>query len=699
MRAGSMEYSEVLAESCVYGEWSAWSPCSASGCEQGGFESRTRVIVQEGSGYGERCQQEQLEEWRQCQGPPCQEDCVMSNWSQWSACSADCDEGSRSRTRFNIKPAKNGGRQCGPAEEWEACNNGPCAQDCVMSEWSAWSQCSADCGEGRRARTRSILTPAKNGGISCGPAEEWEACNDRPCAQDCVMAEWSQWSQCSADCGEGRRARTRFTIAPAKNGGIACGPAEEWEACNDRPCQQDCVMGSWSSWSQCSADCDEGRRARTRSTLTPAAFGGIACGPAEEWEACNNGPCKIDCVMSQWSAWTQCSNDCGKGRRSRSRFVQVQPLNGGQACSPAEEWTVCNNGPCPQDCGYGAWSAWSQCPVCGQASRSRSRPITQNSAFGGSACDFASLAETEACNNSPCPVDCQMTQWSAWSRCSADCDEGRRSRHRQTIVAAAFGGLQCGPAEEWEACNNGPCAQDCVMSEWGAWSQCSADCGEGRRARTRFTLAPAKNGGVSCGPSEEWEACSERPCAQDCVMAEWSQWSQCSADCGEGRRARTRSVVTPALNGGLSCGPAEEWEACSAGPCSKPCQVSQWSSWSSCSAECGEGQQSRRRFITAPAVGNGAACPTLEDLQRCQSAPCREPSVCDNVFSTQFFADGCNAEFILCAKGQEHRKICPEPSRFDIVSKTCKLPKDVPACRNSPPANPPTSFNYGNRHQ
>jgi hypothetical protein len=59
---------------------------------------------------------------------------------------------------------------------------GCCAPvDCVLSNWSAWSEC--ECyyvGEtltcGRRTRTKTVITPASNGGVACGPLIEYEDC-------------------------------------------------------------------------------------------------------------------------------------------------------------------------------------------------------------------------------------------------------------------------------------------------------------------------------------------------------------------------------------------------------------------------------------------------------------------------------------------------------------------------------------------
>ncbi len=107
--------------------------------------------------------------------------------------------------------------------------------NCVVSEWSAWSACSAECGGGTQTRTRTVITPAQYGG-TCPPLSETVACNTQPCPINCVVSEWSEWSACSAECGGGTQTRTRTVIIPAQYGGT-CPPLSETVACNTQPCQ------------------------------------------------------------------------------------------------------------------------------------------------------------------------------------------------------------------------------------------------------------------------------------------------------------------------------------------------------------------------------------------------------------------------------------------------------------------------------
>jgi len=53
--------------------------------------------------------------------------------------------------------------------------------NCAVSGWSAWGSCSKSCGGGSQSRTRSITTPASNGGAACPALSEQQSCNNQAC--------------------------------------------------------------------------------------------------------------------------------------------------------------------------------------------------------------------------------------------------------------------------------------------------------------------------------------------------------------------------------------------------------------------------------------------------------------------------------------------------------------------------------------
>lgn len=57
--------------------------------------------------------------------------------------------------------------------------------NCEWNDWGEWGPCSASCGGGKHIRTRTVATPAMNGGKECGiDSDESESCHDDPCQSE-----------------------------------------------------------------------------------------------------------------------------------------------------------------------------------------------------------------------------------------------------------------------------------------------------------------------------------------------------------------------------------------------------------------------------------------------------------------------------------------------------------------------------------
>lgn len=110
-------------------------------------------------------------------------------------------------------------------------------------------------------------------------------------------------------------------------------------------------------------------------------------------DCCDGTPPVVNCVVSDWSAWSTCVN----GVQTRTRTVIQQPQNGGTACPPLTETRECCT---PVNCVVSAWGPWSEC-VGGQ--QTRTRTVVTPASCGGTACP--SLTETQSCGTPPatCP--------------------------------------------------------------------------------------------------------------------------------------------------------------------------------------------------------------------------------------------------------------------------------------------------------
>ena len=78
--------------------------------------------------------------------------------------------------------------------------------NCAVSEWSAWSSCSSQCGTGSQTRTRTIVTKPTNDGALCPVLVETQDCNINTCPYTIIpwqtIARRKQWDGNFGYCGE-----------------------------------------------------------------------------------------------------------------------------------------------------------------------------------------------------------------------------------------------------------------------------------------------------------------------------------------------------------------------------------------------------------------------------------------------------------------------------------------------------------------
>jgi len=78
---------------------------------------------------------------------------------------------------------------CDNVVETEPCNSGACSRDCTLSNWTAWSSCSAACGGGVQERFRHVVVEAAGADGTC-PLEQGierydrQRCNAQACLGD-----------------------------------------------------------------------------------------------------------------------------------------------------------------------------------------------------------------------------------------------------------------------------------------------------------------------------------------------------------------------------------------------------------------------------------------------------------------------------------------------------------------------------------
>jgi len=170
-------------------------------------------------------------------------DCEVSPWIP-GPCSKTCGGGEQMLSRHITTAASSLGAPCPELTVRRACATRPCPTDCQVSDWNEWSACSAACGEGTRSRTRRVELQPQNGGEPC-PEETIVSttCSERPCdATECVLSPWSAWTSCSRACGGGLRQRSR-SLRNIQGDPEACPKLEDEQRiqylrCNNATCPE-----------------------------------------------------------------------------------------------------------------------------------------------------------------------------------------------------------------------------------------------------------------------------------------------------------------------------------------------------------------------------------------------------------------------------------------------------------------------------
>ncbi|XP_052105775.1 SCO-spondin-like [Mytilus californianus] len=605
-------------------EWSSWNECSVT-CG-GGRKVRDRQCSNPVPQYGGDPCFGNTTNIESCNEDPCPIDGNWSGWSEWEECSVTCGGGLKTRNRTCSNPEPQfGGKYCtGNDTHISNCADNPCPINGNWTEWSSWNECSVTCGGGMKVRDRKCSNPVPQyGGDPCfGNITNIETCNEDPCPIDGNWSGWSEWEECSVTCGGGLKTRNRTCSNPEPQfGGKYCtGNDTHISKCADNPCPIDGHWTEWSSWNECSITCGGGLKDRERTCSNPLPrYGGNPCvGNATTSETCNEDLCPINGQWSQWTDFTSCSQTCGGGLQSRNRScTDPEPQYGGDYCVGVEnETNSCNNQPCPINGNWTEWSNWSACPVsCGGDKHTRMRSCTNpKPQFGGDFCD-GNNSESQSCNFHHCPIHGQWSSWSELSDCDRSCGGGMQNKNRScSNPKPEYGGNQClGKDNESIECNKHSCPVNGNWTTWSGWAECPVSCGGSRHTRTRSCTKPKPQyGGDECeGNKTETQICNTQHCPIDGQWSNWSDFTSCSETCGGGDHSRNRSCTAPAPKyGGQHC-PGEENQTknCNTHPCPINGNWTSWSEWSVCPVSCGGGRHSRSRSCTNPApMYGGSTC-------------------------------------------------------------------------------------------
>ncbi|NXC87465.1 AGRB1 protein, partial [Cercotrichas coryphoeus] len=307
------------------------------------------------------------------------------------------------------------------------------------NSWSAWGDCTKDCGGGLQTRMRSCK-PLPGEGLACeGVLEEGRLCNRKACNTN---GRYNSRSQSLRSTDNRKRED----------------PDELQHYGYPAPQIGDPAAEEWSPWSVCSTTCGEGWQTRTRFCVS-SSYSTQCSGPLREQRQCNNSAvCPVHGTWDEWSPWSLCSSTCGRGYRDRTRTCKPPQFGGNPCEGPEKQTKFCNIALCPVDGNWNEWSSWSSCSAsCSNGTQQRTRECNGPS-YGGAECQ-GHWVETRDCFLRQCPVDGKWQAWGVWGSCTATCGGGTQRRDR-VCYGPFFGGETCqGPKEEYKQCNNRRCPE------------------------------------------------------------------------------------------------------------------------------------------------------------------------------------------------------------------------------------------------
>uniref|UniRef100_H2XWX7 Uncharacterized protein n=1 Tax=Ciona intestinalis TaxID=7719 RepID=H2XWX7_CIOIN len=216
-----------MSRSCMgschsWSEWGVYLSCTAVCGGGSGIQTRYRTCEGNGNTVASVNCAGQHYSTRPCSASNCVR---VTEWGSWSQCSVTCGGGTRSRRRQCFRDNVQVFGNCPQAvtQNQPGCSSSSCQQSdprIAWSSWTQWSACSATCEDrvcqsGPCNQTKRRYCVGSDGRIhtnGCpGNSTSSRACQGPPCM---TWAPWSNWDACSKTCGRGMQVRVSRKCQP-----------------------------------------------------------------------------------------------------------------------------------------------------------------------------------------------------------------------------------------------------------------------------------------------------------------------------------------------------------------------------------------------------------------------------------------------------------------------------------------------------
>ena len=242
------------------------------------------------------------------------ENCIWTNWEEWTACEIDCVGGTRTRTRKQQPEAQHGGSECtGEATESQNCgdkalfdirlNGGSKDYEGFVEIKTIYNDYLGICDKVTGLEEGDVL--CKMLGFPLGAENTWQGPTESQDSDDNIHLDdlvCTGSENCIFECiseNSATESSKKFEIWMEKtffNSSLPTG--YEVKKCNASDwlglrCKKklDCQWSEWTSYSNCSVECGTGTQTRTREKTVEEQYGGLCSGSAEDTIICTLNPC------------------------------------------------------------------------------------------------------------------------------------------------------------------------------------------------------------------------------------------------------------------------------------------------------------------------------------------------------------------------------------------------------------------------